>query len=389
MAISTLKRNPSIVFKPADKGSATVIMSKKNYTAEAERQLSNQKHYTKLDTPVYPQAAVRISTTLDKPRRTGYISKKQREYLEPPDTPRPRLLYLLPKIHKAKDMWPQPQMPLGRPIISDCNSESYNIAEYIDHCLAPLAVTHDSYVKNTTDFIDKVTGIEIPTDALLFSVDVESLYTNIDNNSGIEAVKQAFLRNPDFDRPDVHILELLKISLEHNDFLFASNWYLQIFGTAMEKRFAPSMPTEWEKQALRKCNTLPKIYLRYLDDMFGIWTHGDDVHRIFLDILNSHQNCVKLTSVTSKQSIDFMDTTIFKVKRFNSNGHLDSKIYFKPTDTHQLLYKDSFHPKHTFSGILKSQLLRFHSICNNKSDFEEAVQILFHSLRQRKYTPRF
>ena len=52
-----------------------------------------------------------------------------------------------------------------------------------------MAVTHDSYVKNTTDFIDKVTGIEIPRDALLFSVDVESLYTNIDNNSGIEAVK--------------------------------------------------------------------------------------------------------------------------------------------------------------------------------------------------------
>jgi hypothetical protein len=66
VAISTLKRNPSIVFKPADKGSATVIVSKKNYIAEAERQLSNQKHYAKLDTPVYPQAAVRISATLDK-----------------------------------------------------------------------------------------------------------------------------------------------------------------------------------------------------------------------------------------------------------------------------------------------------------------------------------
>ena len=70
-----------------------------------------------------------------------------------------------------------------------------------------------------------MTGIEIPSDALLFSMDVESVYNNTDNNSGIEAVKQAFLRNPDFDRPDVDILELLlfKISLEHNDFLFASN----------------------------------------------------------------------------------------------------------------------------------------------------------------------
>ena len=88
-----------------------------------------------------------------------------------------------------------------------------------------------------------MTGIEIPSDALLFSMDLESLYTNIDNNSGIEAVKQAFLRNPDFDRPDVDILELLKISLKHNDFLFASNWYLQIFGTVMGKDLPPTMPT--------------------------------------------------------------------------------------------------------------------------------------------------
>jgi hypothetical protein len=120
----------------------------------------------------------------------------------------------------------------------------------------------------------------------------------------------------------------------------------------MGKRFAPNYANlfmaEWEKQALRKCNKLPLIYLRYLDDIFGIWTHGDDEYRVFLDILNSHQNCVKLTSVTSKQSIDFLDTTIFKGKRFNSNGHLDSKVYFKPTDTHQLLYKDSFHPKLPF-----------------------------------------
>ena len=48
----------------------------------------------------------------------------------------------------------------------------------------------------------------------------------------------------------------------------------------MGKRFAPNYANlfmaEWEKQALRKCNKLPLIYLRYLDDIFGIWTHGDD-----------------------------------------------------------------------------------------------------------------
>ena len=148
----------------------------------------------------------------------------------------------------------------------------------------------------------------------------------------------------------------------------------------MGKRFAPNyvnlFMAECEKQALTKYNKLPLIYLRYVDDIFGIWTHGDDEYRVFLVILNSHQNCVKLTSITNKQSFDFLDTTIFKGERFNSNGHLDSKVYFKPTDIHQLLYKGSFHPNHTFSGILKSQLLRFHRICNNISYFEESVLIL-------------
>ena len=43
--IQALKNNPDIIIKPADKGAATVIMSRECYTREAERQLSNTKHY--------------------------------------------------------------------------------------------------------------------------------------------------------------------------------------------------------------------------------------------------------------------------------------------------------------------------------------------------------
>lgn len=35
----------------------------------------------------------------------------------------------------------------GRPIVSDCGSESYRVAEYIDYFLNPLAQKHQSYVK--------------------------------------------------------------------------------------------------------------------------------------------------------------------------------------------------------------------------------------------------
>ena len=51
---------------------------------------------------------------------------------------------------------------------------------------------------------------------------IDSLYTNIDNTNGLEAVKQIFNKNPDPKRPDKDVLELLKINLENNDFVFNS-----------------------------------------------------------------------------------------------------------------------------------------------------------------------
>ena len=59
------------------------------------------------------------------------------------------------------------------------------------------------------------------------------------------------------------------------------------------------------------------------------------------------------------------------------------------TDTHALLHKESFHPRHTFRGIVKSQLLRFHRICTREEDFEQAVRILFKALQGRGYGRSF
>ena len=65
---------------------------------------------------------------------------------------------------------------------------------------------------------------------------------------------------------------------------------------------------------------------------------------------------------------------------------LQTKVYFKPTDTHQLLHTGSFHPKHTTRGILKSQLLRFKRISSSKADYDNTCKILFKTLQNRGYT---
>ena len=129
-----------------------------------------------------------------------------------PEDPAPRRMYLLPKIHKDSKVWPgEGKIPPGRPIIADCGSECYASAEYIDHFLAPLAKQHKSYLKDTNDFINKIAGIKAKEGTFIVTIDVDSLYTNIDNTNGLEAFKQIFDKNPDPKRPDKEILELLKI----------------------------------------------------------------------------------------------------------------------------------------------------------------------------------
>lgn len=68
---------------------------------------------------------------------------------------------------------------------------------------------------------------------------------------------------------------------------------------------------------------------------------------------------------------------------------ISTKVYFKPTDCHALLHKSSYHPKHTFKGIIKSQIIRFYRISSKESDLQDSISVLFRSLRKRGYSSRF
>ena len=68
---------------------------------------------------------------------------------------------------------------------------------------------------------------------------------------------------------------------------------------------------------------------------------------------------------------------------------LGTRVYFKSTDTHALLHKTFYHPKHTYKGIVKSQLSRYRRICTDEQDVEMATKVLFQALRLRGYSKRF
>ena len=161
-ALNKLKRNDSIIIKPADKGSATVVMDKEAYMAEAYRQLNNSNYYRKLDEPVYKENVPKLNKILQNLKNAGFITDKQVDFLRASENDRARIFYLLPKIHKPREKWPRPDMPEGRPIVSDCGSESYRICQYIDSFIRPISIRHPSYIKDTYDFVSKIRGQKIP-----------------------------------------------------------------------------------------------------------------------------------------------------------------------------------------------------------------------------------
>ncbi len=95
-----------------------------------------------------------------------------------------RLFWLFPKIHKTNNP--------GRPVISSINCNTSKLSKSVDHHIQPLAKQVKSYIQDTTDFINKLQALDtLPDNALLITMDVRSLYTNISNKDGRKALKVA------------------------------------------------------------------------------------------------------------------------------------------------------------------------------------------------------
>ena len=128
-----------------------------------------------------------IKQTLSEMLNNKSISQKLYKYLYI-EEPRVPSLYLLPKIHKG------PLPPQGHPILSANECATERISAFVDFYLKPEVKEIPSYIKDTTDFIQKIESLEpLPEHTLLVTLDVQSLYTNIPTTEGIRSSARALL----------------------------------------------------------------------------------------------------------------------------------------------------------------------------------------------------
>ena len=118
-------------------------------------------------------------------------------------------------------------------------------------------------------------------------MDVKSLYTNIPNQEGINAVKSVLARL-DHSLLTSVITSFLGLILTLNDFQFNNNNYLQINSASMGTTYANLFMGEFEKMFIYpKIKHKLQLYLRYIDDIFLLWMGTETELKTFLKFLRA------------------------------------------------------------------------------------------------------
>ena len=381
-ALNELNRRTDIVIKRADKGSGTVVLRRDWYINECLRQLSDTKFYRQLNTDITKDIQTRVRIYVERMHKDNVIDDETKRFLIQTD-PKAGRFYILPKIHKQGNP--------GRPIVSSNGHPTERISQFVDYHLKPLVHTTPSFIKDTTHFLNKLNELgRLPSNAILVTLDVSSLYTNIPHREGIDACRH-YLSNCNYTTSTIRteaFCDLIRIILNMNIFEFNNTYYLQTHGTAMGTRMAPSYANlflaKFETDALKHAPHQPHTWWCFIDDVFMIWTHTESDLLAFISYLNSLHPTIKFTSSYSSTCIPFLDVMVSLV-----NGEIVTDLYTKPTDKHQYLLQSSCHPVHTKRTIPFSLALRLRRICSSDETFALRTTELIQYLNNRGYNLSF
>ena len=376
LAIKALQSNKNIVIKPADKGGAMVILNREDYVREGLRQLSDINFYCKTDTDLSNKHHTEIKNKIDEMLENEEIDRSCADYLCNPEF-RTSEFYMLPKIHKRLEN------PPGRPIVSGNGCPTERISQFVDYFLKPIVQNTTSYIKDTTHFLSilRDTG-RLPDNTLLVTLDVSSLYTNIPNDLGIQACKEQLsnYRTGSNSPTNDSIISLLEMVLSKNNFNFNNEHYLQVGGTAMGTKLAPSYANifmdYFERTFVYTYEVQPLLWKRYIDDIFVLWTAGAQTLTSFVEYLDNCLPSMKFEANISDSTINFLD-----VRATIKENTITTSLYTKETDTLSYLDYSSCHPKSCKNGIPYSQFLRLRRICSEDEDFvlqSEKLALSFH-----------
>lgn len=379
-ALMELMNNETIVIRNADKGGAVIVQDKKAYVSEIERQLCDSDVYKCLSSDPTHKFCDEIKCVLKRAWREGEINEDEYKYMTPANPKRP-VLYTLPKIHK--DL----QNPPGRPIVSGIGSVTEPMSQFVDSHIKDLVHSLPSYLRDTMDFLNKLSDCHVDQDDVLCTMDVSSLYPSIPHDDGMNAMRHYLMQRPIQEPSTDFLLCLTNEVLTKNYFKFQDQYYLQLRGSAMGSPMAPNYANlfmgKFEFDFVYNNNPYFKFikhYWRFIDDLFIIWSGDVNSLHDFHNYMNAQMRSIKFTLEHNKNSISFLDVKVNKV-----GTCLETELYKKDTDRNTFLQYGSYHSPSLKRNLPYSQLTRVKRICTSADAFERHATALCDNFQHRGY----
>ena len=112
----------------------------------------------------------------------------------------------------------------------------------------------------------------------------------------------------------------------------------------------------------------PKLYLRYVDDIFCVFNNNTSSDK-FLDLLNKQHKNIKFFVEHGFETLPFLEVEV----NITESG-IETKIYRKQTHTNLLLNFNAICPINWKSGLIICLLNRAKIICSTTALFQKEIK---------------
>ena len=372
--------------RQADKGGGITVEPFGYMREDGQEELKDATTFEKREKSSVGKIIREVEGKLQDMRDRGIITTKMREFMSAKNR-KEGVMKINRKVHKkVKSNGRHPT----RVYISGIKTPTEGIAGLVEEELREGVEGQKSFVQDTADFLRKMEEIGcLGQDEFMFTMDVVGLYPSVPREKTREAMRKSLDGRKMQKIPTEDLLELGDMVLRSNEFVFEGERFMQKEGTAigskMGKNYACTFMGMWEEEVVERAEMEigkgPKVWIRFVDDVFGVWKGSREEFEKFVGICNDHEERIKVTYDICETEAIFLDVRVIK----KESGVCKTELYVKPTDRTRYLHKDSDHPKHVKEGIAKGQARRLRRICSDDDDYWRFAKMVEGKLTSRGY----
>lgn len=366
-------REMDIVLKQADKNLGLVAIKTSIYNRLLDSHI-NSPSFKKVERFPHDDILRRLRNILSLcPIRQG----KKEQWIEHATNSREaNPFYIIPKIHK-------PQLS-SRPITAQHSYMLAPLSRELAHVLQKYVDEISTIARDSKQVIQQLEQFYCREEFVMVTYDVEKLYPSIDLKDAISTLSHNIEELRENNYFWTKILQLIMF----NNYVTANHrTYRQMLGTATGTQVAPPFANLYLHFKFKRILSREGILFqsRYIDDGL-LMACNEDLDRTLIRQMNAVSN-LRITFDISPHKAIYLDLEVYKGTRFISEGRIDIKPYFKPTNRLLYLPFTSNHPLAHKTGVIKGEAVRLLRASTDITTWLESIHFVFKGLMARGYPP--